>query len=265
MNRLLDIYLQQFKISLAVQFQYRVGMIIWMIEIILQPVVYLVVWQSAAGEGEIAGYAARDFAAYYIMLLIVSHFTQMWHMWEYEWRIREGTLNKDLLRPLHPIHPDIASNITYKVFMLIVLIPTVIGLILIFDPIIQPPLWAALGFIPAVILAGALTFLLGWVVAMAAFWTVRIVAINQMYFLVMLFFSGSIAPLEVLPDFLQTISRLLPFQWAMAFPIELILGRLTQTEALIGFGAQIGWLIVTIAMLMFIWRHAVRRYSAVGG
>jgi ABC-2 type transport system permease protein len=265
MTRLIDFYRHQMLIDIIIQFQYRAGMVIWMLEIIIQPVIYLVVWQSAAGGGEIGGYAARDFAAYYIVLLIVMHFTQMWHMWEYEWRIRQGHLNMLLLRPMHPVHRDAAANITYKILMSSVVVPMVIVLIIVFDPLLETPLWALAAAAPVVVLAGVLMFTLGWVVAMAAFWTVRITAINQVYFLAVLFFSGEIAPLSVLPGAVRTVASILPFRWCISFPIELILGRLTFEETLSGVGVQLLWLLVGALLLRFVWLQAVRHYSAVGG
>lgn len=265
MRRLFDIYLHQFKVTLAIQFQYRAGLMIWMLEVVLEPLIYLVVWQSAAGGNAIGGFEARDFAAYYTVLLIVQHFTQTWNMWEFEWRVRTGEMNSALILPLHPIHPDIASNITYKLLMLIVVVPSVIMLVLVFDPLFETPLWAALAFIPVLLVAGALAFMIGYVVALAAFWTVRITAINQVYFLGMLFFSGYIAPLDLLPEVLQRVADLLPFQWFLAFPVELFLGRVSPQDALIGFGIQLAWLAAAVALLLVVWRQAVRRYSAVGG
>ena len=265
MIRLLDIYQQQFKISLAVQFQYRFGMMIWMIEVVLSPLIFLVVWQSAAGSGSVGGYTGSDFAAYFIVLLVVTHFTQMWHMWEYEYLIRMGEMNIRLLRPVHPIHGDVAQNIAFKVFMLLVVIPAVVVMSLLFNPVLNPPVWALIAFLPSVILAGAVAFLTGWVVAMAAFWTTRIVAINQVYFLSMLFFSGQLAPLSLLPPVLQDVANVLPFRWIISFPTEMTLGRLSGEEALLGFGMQLLWLVISLVLLRVVWRQAVRQYSAVGG
>lgn len=265
MRHLLDLYQYQMKTALAVQFQYRAGMVIWMLEVLLEPVVYMIVWQSAVGGGSLGGYAAADFAAYYVVLLVVSHFTAMWHMWLYEFRIREGQFNADLLRPVHPIHQDITSNIAYKLFMLVVVIPALIFFVLLFQPRLEPPLWAAALFPLAVLLAGVLNFLMGWVVAMAAFWTVRIMAINQFYFLTSLFLSGFIAPLAVLPEALQALANALPFKWTLSFPVELLLGRLSPAETLAGFGAQVAWIAAFVALLLMVWRQAVRRYGAVGG
>jgi ABC-2 type transport system permease protein len=265
MRRLWDYYRIQGVISVAVRLQYRVALMIWMIEIVLEPTIYLVVWQTAAGDGSIAGYDARGFAAYYIAIMIVQHITNSWEMYEYEYYINQGYLSGVLLRPFHPIHEHIVGNISYKLMMLVILIPAVIIVSLIFQPAFDAPTWAVLAFFPALILGGALAFLMGYVVALAAFWTVRTMAINNLYYLVMLFCSGQLAPLDVLPAPLQAITSALPFRWMVSFPVETLLGRLTPQETLLGFGAQVAWLAVIYGLFQVAWRESIRHYGAVNG
>lgn len=263
---LFAIYRAQVRKSLQIQFQYRVAMMIWMIDIVISPIIYMVVWSSVARSsgGSVGGYAPQDFAAYYLVLMIAMHATQIWHMWEYEYNIREGILSTKLLRPIHPIHEDVAQNISYKLLMLIVLVPSVLVLTLVFQPTLNTPLWAIAAFIPALALGAAVSFLAGWTLAMAAFWTTRIFAINQLYFVAMFFFSGQLAPLDIMPDYVQRVASLLPFRWMLSFPVELLLGRYTPEATLSGFAAQGVWIVALLIVLRLIWRAALRRYSAVG-
>ena len=47
-----------------------------------------------------------------------------------------------------------------------------------------------------------------------------------------------IEKVALLPAALQTIAGVLPFYWMLAFPIELLLGRLTPAEAMRGLGRR---------------------------
>jgi ABC-2 type transport system permease protein len=138
------------------------------------------------------------------------------------------------------------------------------GLAGIFHASVSPTLWAIAIFIPALLLAFLLRFLLEWTLAQAAFWTTRVGAINQSYFVMMLFLSGQIAPLTLLPHPIQVLAAALPFRWLISFPLELLLGRLTLAEALTGLGAQAAWLIVSFVLVRIVWRAGIRVYSAVG-
>jgi ABC-2 type transport system permease protein len=265
LSRFWNYYQIQFQITLATQLQYRVGLIIWMIDIVLTPTIYLVVWQTTVGEGEIAGFTAGGFAAYYIALMVVDHLTQQWAMWEFEYRIRVGEISQWMLRPFHPVHRDIIQNVSYKFLMLIVLLPAVVLLTLVFQPDFNTPPWALVMVIPAVILAAALSFTLGWMVGMIAFWTTRTQAINNLYYLVILFCAGQLAPLEVMPPVIQSIASALPFRWILAFPVEVFLGRVTPEYTLMGYVIQLAWLGASLILFNVMWQLAAQRYSAVGG
>jgi len=266
MKALVELYAQQFKTTLAMMFQYRASLLIWMIGQVLEPLVYLIVWSvvSEGSGGSVGGYTTSGFAGYFILLMLVNQVTYTWIMYEFEHRIREGILSFALLKPVHPIHSDIADNVSSKLITLPIMIVIAAALAALFQASISPAPWAVAVFIPALLLAFLVRLLLEWTLAQAAFWTTRVGAMNQVYFVMMLFLSGQIAPLTLLPHPLQVVATLLPFRWLINFPVELLLGQLTLAEALIGLGAQVGWLIVSFILFRTIWRAVVRLYSAVG-
>lgn len=263
---LVEVYAAQLKTSLAVQFQYRMSMFIWMIGRVIQPLIFLVVWTTIARSrgGVVNGYDEGGFAAYFIMQMIVTQATFSWIMWEYDYVIRTGQFNFKLLRPIHPIHADIADNLAYKVLTLVILIPAAFFLAWLFPPTFNPQFWSLAAGILSIALAFVARFTLEWTLAMSALWTNRVSAINQMYEVVLIFMSGVFAPLAVMPRPIQIVADFLPFRWLIAFPIELTLGRLTPQAALFGFAMQLFWLTVAIVALSFVWRAGVKQYSAVG-
>ena len=266
MSAMARLYLQQFKTTFATMVQYRASLFIWMIGHVLEPLVYLVVWSVVAesGGGSAGGYTAAQFAGYFIVLMLVENVSYTWIMYEYDYRIREGLLSPALLRPVHPIHADIADNISSKAVTMPFMIGVAVVLALIFKPDLAPRAWALLMAIPALALAFLLRFLLEWTLAQAAFWTTRVSAINQSYFVLILFLSGQIAPLSLFPPAVQVIADILPFRWMLGFPVELILGRLTPAQAWMGLGAQAVWVVLAFLLMRIVWRAGIRLYSAVG-
>ena len=263
---LLQAYRAYFRKTFAVQLQYRASLLIWLIGTMLEPTIYLVVWSTVAraGDGSVNGFTPADFAAYYIAIMFVEHLTFTWIMWEYDYRIRMGQLSTMLLRPIHPVHEDIADNLTYKVLTLVVLLPVAALLTLLFQPAWNGSWWSVVLFVPALALAFLVRFTMGWSLAMLAFWTTRIEAFSNIFFVLELFFSGRLAPLEVLPAGLQSVARVLPFQWALSFPVELLLGRLSPREAVTGLGVQLLWLAISLLLMRLVWRAGIRKYAAFG-
>jgi ABC-2 type transport system permease protein len=266
MKNLLALYIQQFKTTTANMFQYRAALLIWMIGQVLEPLVYLIVWSAVANvsNGVIGGYSTTSLVTYFIILMLVNQFTYTWIMYEFEYRIREGTLSFALLRPVHPIHSDIADNISSKIITLPVMILVALGLGFAFHAVLDAPVWAIFLFIPVLFIAFAIRFLLEWTLAQVAFWTTRVSAVNQTYFILMLFLSGQLAPLAFFPKAVQVLANILPFHWMLGFPVELLINKLSFVQAIIGLGAQLAWLIAGIIILQIVWRAGTRAYTAVG-
>jgi viologen exporter family transport system permease protein len=267
MRGLLQLYVQQFKTTFASQIQYRAALVIWLISDILEPVIYLVVWSVVAQSqgGSVGGFTAPAFAAYYIILMLVNHATYTWIMYEFEYRVRQGGLSFLLLRPVHPIHADISDNLSAKLITSPGLLLVALILSGLFHPSWHPAVWSLAAAVPALALAFIIRFLIEWSLALCAFWTTRVGALNQAYFVGMLFLSGQMAPIALLPGWVQTVTALLPFRWMISFPLQLILGQLSPAEAWAGFGAQAIWALLALAIVRFGWRAGVRTYSAVGG
>ena len=133
---MLRVYGALMRVAMLGQLQYRASAVIWMVGLVLEPVIYLVVWSSVARSrgGEIAGFDPAAFAAYYLVFLFVTHATFTWVMEVFQYRIEQGALSFELLRPIHPIHNDLAENVAYKLDMLIVLVPAGALIALAFQP-----------------------------------------------------------------------------------------------------------------------------------
>ena len=121
-----------------------------------------------------------------------------------------------------------------------------------------------IAFLPALLLAMALRFIVEWTLALAAFWLTKVSAINNLFDVLFLFLGGQFAPLDVMPGWIQTLALLSPFPWSIAFPVEVALGQRSGADILIGYGAQLGWIAVAGAVLALVWKRAVSTYSAVG-
>lgn len=266
MTRFFDLYLGHFRVTMTRYLAYRVELVIWLISMILQPVVFLSVWQAAASQmgGTLSGFSRADFAAYFVTVMLINHLTMAWVMFEWEGRVRQGDLSYLLLRPHHVIHRDLGENITFKTATLPVMLLTAVLLSLNFGAHFEWRATALLAFVPAMLMAYALRFLSDWSAAMGALYTTRVDAINVLYFFMLLLFSGQMAPIRLMPAQVQALAAFLPFRWMIDFPVHVLMGRLTSDEVLFGFMAQLGWLAVIAGASALLWRHGIRRYTAVG-
>ncbi len=266
MRRYLEVYWAQFKAQLIVNMQYRVALILWLLTMIVEPVIYLVVWQIVARQqgGQVAGYTVGDFAAYYIVWTLVRQMNIALIPYEFEERVLRGTLSPLLLRPLHLFHLDLAGFFAFKVITLVLWIPIGVGLSLAFQPTLHPTWWQVIAFLVAIVTGFIMRFTLVWALGLATFWITKVSALFEVYFGLELFFSGRLVPIVLLPGWMQQAANWLPYQWSFGFPIEVLLGKLTPQQTLIGFGAQAVWFLIGAGLVAILWRAGLKRYSAVG-
>ena len=261
-----DIYRTLFGLELSVMFQYRAAVVIWLLGLVLWPVIHMIVWLTVAESkgGSVGDYDAGAIAAYFLAIMVVNHVTFTWHMYEMGWRVRSGFFNSILVQPLHPWHRDVLQNAAYKFLTLAVMLPVTGLLACHFKPTLDPPLWSALVFAPALLLAFLARFFFEWAVALLAFWITDTSGLNELYMGFVMILTGSLAPLDWMPGVVQSIAAWSPFPWMVSFPVELLLGRLTPDEAFHGFTMQAVWVAVGFGVIQLVWRRAAARYSAVG-
>jgi ABC-2 type transport system permease protein len=151
--------------------QYRVQSILWMLFSVIRPVIFLAAWVAVANSqgGQIGAYDVRDFAAYYICLSLVSNLTMSWNAYDFEFEVRLGRLSPKLLRPLHPIHYSVVENLVWKLTTIVPLAVILVFVSVTFEARFRTTPAHLLLFVPSVLLAAALAFFSGWVLATLAF------------------------------------------------------------------------------------------------
>jgi ABC-2 type transport system permease protein len=98
---------------------------------------------------------------------------------------------------------------------------------------------------------------------MVSFWTTRVSALFELYFVLELLLSGRLVPLTLMPHWAQVLANLLPFKWTFGYPIEALVGDLSVGELLGGLGMQALWTSIGGVLVWAMWRRAIRRYTAV--
>jgi ABC-2 type transport system permease protein len=262
----LDLYLTEMKIAISEQFQYRVANYFYMIGMVAEPIIYLVVWSTIARQqgGEVGGFTPGQFAAYYIVWTLVRNMNIIFTPYGWEWRIRQGELSGMLLRPVHPIHWDLGYFAGWKFVVIVMWLPIAAVLSLLFQPELSFRPIDVVVFSIAIWGAYLIRSVNYWILGMLAFWTTRVGPLFEIVFTAELLLSGRLVPLSLMPEWAQQLADVLPFKWTFGFPIESLVGRLSESELLGGLAMQALWIAIGSIGVALVWRVAVRRYSAVG-
>ena len=262
----LVLYWIRIQTCLATLAQYRASVVIWTLALVIEPVIYMVVWTLVARDGgEIGGYSQGEFAAYYLTWILVRHFTVAIRPDTIEKRVGRGEFSPLLMQPIHPIHGDIADIIALKLFVLPTVVITLFALVFVFPPTFNLHWWSIPAFVITLLLAFPIRFLFTWLLGLVAFWTIWARSIYGVFTVAEIFLTGRLAPLALLPGWAQILASFLPFRWMLVFPVEVLIGKVTLEDVLIGIAIQVVALVLLALLLDIVWRKAVRRYAAVGG
>ena len=114
--------------------------------------------------------------------------------------------------------------------MIVLWIPLAIALSFLFDPALSPNAQQIVAFAIAIWGAYLIRTMFQESLGMLCFWTTRGAAIFDLWMTLELLLSGRLVPLPLMPDWVQELSRFLPFQWAFYFPINSLVGDLSNAE-----------------------------------
>ena len=261
-----DFYLTTMRTQLQTQFQYRAATYMYLVGMVAEPVIYLVVWTTIAKQhgGAVQGITTGELAAYYIVWTLVRNMNIVFTPYGWEWRIREGEFSSALLRPLHPIHYDIAQFAGGKVIWVLLYLPIAAALTFIFKPALTITPLEAVVFAIAIWGAYLIRTMMLWLLGMVTIWTTRGSAIFETYIMAELLLSGRLVPLKLMPPWAQQIADFLPFQWAFYYPIQTLVGDLSTAELLGGLGIQALWIAAGSFLVWVCFRASVKHYTAVG-
>jgi len=263
---MLNIYKRFWQVNWAEQWQYRANLMMYLAYGLVSPITYLAVWSAIAdAQGNVNGLTSANFAAYYLTLLPVDILTTCITIYYLAYKIQDGTLSNELLQPVHPILTNtLVNNLAFKILQTMIFVPIWIALVLLFRPTFTYTWQSLLLSAPAIGMGFFIRFLLESTLTLIAFWTTRVWAIYHFDTAVSMLLNGAFVPLVLLPAWAQTMAHLLPYQLTLSFPILLLLNQLPLEQILLNYGLQVFWLIVLYGLFNFVWRQAIKQFSAVG-
>jgi ABC-2 type transport system permease protein len=245
----------------AYMVEYRAELLLWALSGSL-PLIMMGVWTEASQQGSFV-LTPIDFARYFLAVFLVRQFTVVWVIWEFEREVVEGKLSPQLLQPIDPVWRHFFSHIAERLARL----PFVFGLIALFFVLYPQAFWipdplSALLAALVIAMAFVLRFVIQYTFALFAFWTERAAALEELWFLLYLFLSGLIAPLEVFPPGVRAFVLWTPFPYLVNFPASLLVGLPVDVPR--GIAVMLAWGIAFFVLNRWLWRRGLKQYSGMG-
>lgn len=124
---------------------------------------------------------------------------------------------------------------------------------------------SALAFAGSLVATVALSAALTTLLSVSVLYTLSGRGVHVFMVSVVNFFSGSIVPLPLLPEWLQAIASVLPFRGLMDTPFRLYMGHLPPADAALAVGHQLLWTLAIVLLGRVLLARALRRVVVQGG
>jgi len=260
-------YYLVFKNTLNEYFIFRFNFILWRVRVVFQLLTLYFFWKTVfLSQDSIFGYDRPEMVAYIFVSLFLSSFVFATGTQGVGQEINEGKLTDYLIRPFSYFKYYLAKDVADKAFNIFFSVFEIIGLLYILKPgiFLQTDfVWLGL-FVLSVFLATGIYFILSFIIGSVAFWTNEVWGIRFIFMILVMFLSGGMFPLDILPESIYRVISLLPFSYLTFFPIKIYLGSLEIGEVVRGLGVMIGWFFVLRVVLSVVWKKGLASYSAEG-
>lgn len=265
LRRHLRVFGRVLALNIGLTFVYRGDFLLMQLGTLLAPLVSLAVWQAALAAGAQVDVTPGFLNSYFLLVAVVNMLTSSWTAFYLAGMIRDGSLNKWLIRPAS-VHLDgFANNLGEKTIKLLLLVPLVLIMVVIVPgglPLpATPARWLLFGL--AIAVAMAISYIFDIARGSLAFWFEDVQGFNFAISIMTPVLAGVIVPLALMPPEISGITLWQPFRFMVSFPMEVLLDRVPG-GLVFGFAQQFGWLIVFAAAALAVWRFGLRSYSAVG-
>jgi ABC-2 type transport system permease protein len=228
------------------------------------------IWKAIfeARGTDVGGYSFGEMIYYFLAILVVeSLVSPSDDEWQIAADIREGQINAILLKPVSYIAYRASLFLSARLVSTLVAILPVAAAIYAFRQHVHLPsdalTWLAFG--ASLLMAAAIQFLVAYTLAILSFWILEISTLVFILYSFEYFLSGRIFPIDIMPDWLQVILRLLPFPYELYFPVAVLMEKQTGAALWSGLAIQAGWMTVIYLLSRIVWARGLRHYGAYGG
>jgi ABC-2 type transport system permease protein len=233
---------------------------------ILALAIFVYFWRAVYADRSTLGGLALEETVNYIMLAqvmlpIVLSFLVM-HIGE---QLVSGQFAMELLRPLDLQARFYAESLAFALIALVTKVPLAIFAWLVFGLELpsDPSVWGA--FLLALLFGHAVIFCFDWIFACLAFYSTESWGLAMAQQAVVVFFSGALVPLTLMPDWLERLALSMPFAQALYVPVSILSGITPLEDVPRLWTIQLLWLVGLLVVSRLVFRVAVRKVTVQGG
>ncbi len=262
--------LRKWKAVFGIYFQdglaYRASGLIWILTDLVTAITMPLVWAKASTtNGIIAGFSQSDFVLYYLCQLLIGSFITSHIMWEVAMEIKEGQFSTQLVRPMSFYQFSFFRNLSWRIIRTALFAPFFVLLLFLYRGYLHDAtVFLGWEFWLSFLLGHFVSFTFVMMMGMIALFTQEVMSIFELYYVPMLFLSGQLFPIAVLPDWAASLARWMPFYYTTGAPTEILVGRVSGQASLQVLAMQVMWIVVCFFLAKVFWAKGLKYYTGVG-
>lgn len=262
-------YLQAAKLELSNGFVYRANFIMWRVRMVIQLLAVYILWQAIFRQNQQPfGYDFGILMTYLVGSSLLRSLVLSNKSLEAQTEIATGDLSNYLLKPINYFaywfSRDISDKLLNGIFSVLE--------ITLFMVIIKPPLFIQtnpvqlISFLLSGLIAVILYFFLSFIISLSTFWYSEARGWPQrfLFYTILEFMSGSLFPLDILPDWAYRFLMALPTSYLIFTPMQIYLGQLTGSELINTLAVSVIWAVIVSGLTYFLWKKGIKHYQAFG-
>ena len=255
-----------FAIYLQDSIAYRASGFIWTLTDVATGITMPLVWvRASTASGQIGGFTQSSIVLYYLCMLFLNNFITSHIMWDLATEIREGQFTTVLIRPISYYQYTFMRNISWRLVRPVIFLPIFALLLLAYHSYLgNARLFFGWQMFASVLLGHLVSFTFVMMMTMLAFFTTEVYSIFELYYVPMMFLSGQLFPVSVMPGWAQTMAHSLPFYFTTGAPTEILVGRLHGQAVNQVLTMQLAWIIGAYLLSRVLWFKGLKFYTAVG-
>ena len=263
-------YTKSLSLGIASVMEYRMDFFLGMFSAVWPMLIQFFMWSSIYGGSQQAvmfGYTYAQMITYTVFANIVQRLLRTGFEYEINDDIKNGGLDKYIVRPVSYFQYRMASFLGSKLVHMLMIYGVLIAASLIinaaYGTVITPD--NLVYFTLVLLLAFVLNFIIFFCVGMLAFWLSEVGFFFEAVRIVFIAFSGGIFPLDVFGPKVVSVLNWLPFKYTVNFPVDVLTGRMHGDAILQGCVVMCVWIAALSVFSRVIWKTGLNRYVAAGG
>ena len=259
-------YVEFGKVAFAREATYRTEVFTRIASLLLRVYLLSVLWTSLyRNNGMQAGIPLHAMITYATLALLLDLIYGVDGAYVIRWKIREGSIAIDFMRPISIPLYVFADSMGQTLFSILQIVPALAMSLLLVHLDGPPSVLTAVAFLASLALGIVVNYFLDLMMATITFWTMEIFGVQLMVQFMTSLLGGMLVPLYFFPPMLQHIAFASPFAAIYNAPLSIYIGKVQGPDILAMLAFQATWALAFGVVAMALWRVGERRVVIQGG